>query len=323
MEKHIFIVEDNENVARLERLYLERSGYRVSAASSGAEALVALAGAEKPDLMVLDYYLPDMSGFDLVQSARQAGCETPYLFLSSDSTANLAVAALKGGALDYVVKDNEAIKDLPESCRQALERHSEEAETARLVADLRNLNAELIKVNKQLGEMSKRDELTGIYNRRFLMESLRYEVTRSQRFKSPLCFVIFDIDYFKAVNDTYGHIRGDLVLARFAELLRQRLRKTDLLGRLGGEEFGVILTGTPLANAVFVVEELRKLVQHTVINGAGPSLKITTSAGVAVLADGMDKDALMNMADKGLYQAKEFGRNRVVACQQEPAPSSA
>jgi diguanylate cyclase (GGDEF)-like protein len=154
------------------------------------------------------------------------------------------------------------------------------------------------------------DELTDLANRRRFMEVLQQEVARALRFETPLALVLFDLDHFKQINDRFGHQAGDDVLRRAARVIRDRVRETDLPARIGGEEFGVILTGTGGAGALAVAEQLRHdLSQY--VDGPREDWTATASFGVAVLHDGDTAELLIGAADRALYRAKADGRNVV------------
>jgi diguanylate cyclase (GGDEF)-like protein len=315
MNKLILIIDDDESIASLERRHLEKDGFGVLAAGTGEEGLRIIGNGTSPDLLVIDYHLPDMSGVELMQRVRELGRNIPSLIVTGGADENVAVKAMKLGAMDYIVKDRDTIKHLPESCREVLEKFHLAEDNRKLIEELKRLNEELTDANTRLRELSKRDDLTGIYNRRYIMEVLNTEIARAERYRYHLSLAIFDLDNFKRINDTYGHSAGDAVLVQFANLLRGRLRKTDVAGRYGGEEFAVIFSGTPLDRAVSICDELNGLVAQTSFGEKNPGIRLTTSVGVAYFTEGMEKEVLIDTADKSLYMAKEAGKNCVRAIQ--------
>jgi diguanylate cyclase (GGDEF)-like protein len=167
--------------------------------------------------------------------------------------------------------------------------------------------------NAQLEQLSRTDRLTGLFNRGYWEECLSQEFARHRRSQSTSSLVIFDIDHFKRVNDTYGHPAGDAVIRRVAELTRQHMRSTDIAGRYGGEEFVVLLPDTDLQGAVTFAERLRLAVQETSVVHAEQPLSFTISLGIALLSANSCEShgQLVERADQALYQSKEGGRNRV------------
>ena len=159
--------------------------------------------------------------------------------------------------------------------------------------------------------MSVTDPLTGLYNRRHFEDCLEREFLRSKRYKSDLSFAIIDIDFFKKINDTYGHSSGDYVLKEVAYLILQTFRKTDMVFRYGGEEFAVIITETPLDKAVIPLERLRTSISENTFKYKGEQINVTISIGVSgVNEDTESVHQLFENADKALYMAKENGRNQ-------------
>ena len=161
--------------------------------------------------------------------------------------------------------------------------------------------------------MATTDSLTGLNNRRSLLEKIQFEMALSKRLDLQVSFLMLDIDHFKRINDTFGHDAGDAVLRRLGLLLQQTLRALDHSGRLGGEEFGVLLTGSGLDDAYAVAERIRKEVMELAVEHGGETMHFTISIGLVSLASAMGSsvEAMMKKADTALYQAKNSGRNRV------------
>jgi diguanylate cyclase (GGDEF)-like protein len=183
----------------------------------------------------------------------------------------------------------------------------------RLRMRLSDSHKELTKAFDRLGELAIRDELTGAYNRRFLMETLAGERSRAERLAAPFSVCLIDIDHFKSINDTLGHAAGDAVLKHFAALAPRGLRGIDTFGRFGGEEFLIVLPGTGRPGAIAVGERVRAACEATVFPGLPAGRLLTITAGVATHAKGEDVTAMLARADQALYQGKNAGRNRVVA----------
>lgn len=170
--------------------------------------------------------------------------------------------------------------------------------------------------HKELYKMAVIDPVTNIYNKRFFQERLREELSHARRAKAPLSLIMIDIDHFKQVNDTYGHLAGDMILHQVAELLKHVIRQEDILARYGGEEFGVILRGSGEATAVVLAERMRQMVGTATITFEKHTIPVTISLGVAALDrehDYPESDAFIQAADACLYQSKQQGRNRTTA----------
>ncbi len=176
------------------------------------------------------------------------------------------------------------------------------------VTEQKRIETLLQQQNEKLIELSSIDTLTGIFNRRILFERLDYELKRVERTKKPLSVIIMDIDHFKQVNDDYGHLVGDQVLTQVARLLQQSVRKTDIVGRYGGEEFLIILPDCSAAEGSKVAEKIRTAVQDAVFDS---DLKVTISGGVAEYKD-QSIEKLVDDADNYLYEAKQKGRNKIL-----------
>lgn len=154
------------------------------------------------------------------------------------------------------------------------------------------------------------DGLTGVHNKRYLLEMLDREISRSRRHKRPLSLMMFDIDHFKEINDTFGHLAGDYVLKEMAQAVRNRLRPDDVVGRYGGEEFAIALPETSVQDGTDIADRLRQLIQDHQFEFEGEQIRVTVSAGVAELQEGMDVVQLIKAADTHLYEAKRSGRNK-------------
>ena len=176
------------------------------------------------------------------------------------------------------------------------------------ISEQKKLEEALSKQNELLNEMSRTDFLTKINNRRSLYEKLEYEMLRSKRTHEPLSIAIMDIDHFKKVNDSYGHLAGDQVLIDVAKIIQSSVRITDIVGRYGGEEFMIILPNCSAVDAVNVAETIRMSVEgETFENG----LKLTISGGLKQY-DGETVDGVIELVDQSLYDAKQYGRNQMV-----------
>jgi diguanylate cyclase (GGDEF)-like protein/PAS domain S-box-containing protein len=173
---------------------------------------------------------------------------------------------------------------------------------------------DIVALQEELKDLAIRDPLTGAFNRRYLEETLGREIARCERELSPLSIIMLDVDYFKSVNDRFGHQAGDAVLQGLARFLVRETRTEDVVCRYGGEEFVVVLPGTSLNSATDRAEEWRAAIEAQVFNFSGQEIQVTISLGIGALAQhGTGRDQLIAVADSALYQAKNKGRNRVVA----------
>jgi len=155
------------------------------------------------------------------------------------------------------------------------------------------------------------DGLTGVHNKRYLVETLEREIPRARRHGRPLALVMLDIDHFKRINDTFGHLAGDYVLKELATLVKSRLRPDDVIARYGGEEFGVVLPETPIAGGASIAEDLRRRVEAHTFVFENETIRVTVSMGVSELAEHVDVLGFVKAADELLDRAKREGRNRV------------
>ncbi|ATJ81515.1 GGDEF domain-containing protein [Halomonas beimenensis] len=204
---------------------------------------------------------------------------------------------------EVVRKDGERRSIIAEAARIVDERG--EVKQATFVTDI----TERKRLERRLEFLARHDELTGLLNRRAGLARLDEEIARTHRHDIPLCVAICDLDHFKQINDRHGHGVGDEALAAVAEVMQSELRRYDVLARLGGEEFLVILPGATLSEAERSIERLRRRLVETRL--ASPGLSLTLSAGLAALKEGDAGDALLERADRALYRAKREGRNRV------------
>jgi diguanylate cyclase (GGDEF)-like protein len=166
--------------------------------------------------------------------------------------------------------------------------------------------------HEEIYRLTTVDGLTQIYNKRYFLETLEREISRAHRYHRDLALIMFDIDFFKNVNDTHGHLAGDSVLKQLASVLRGRIRREDIMARYGGEEFAIILPEINVVNALVFAEKVRKLVDKTPFKFEDTKIPITVSVGVAAIAPEVQSTAdFIRVADEKLYQAKQEGRNRV------------
>jgi two-component system, cell cycle response regulator len=306
-KKRILVVDDHEDNIELLRARLEARGYEVEGASDGQAALDAVQRT-CPDLILLDVMMPKMDGMEVVKRLK-ANKGLPFIPVimqtALDSTEN-KVEGLDAGADDYITK--------PINFAELEARVNSLLRIKTLQSDLAARERELSDLNDKLRLISLTDGLTEVENRRSLEMHLHEMWQHSMRLHEPIALIICDIDKFKLVNDNYGHQAGDSVLKEFAQLLKSEAREIDRVGRYGGEEFLLILSGTVLDAAVTFAERLREKVEGHTFSYTGGTLRRTMSCGVAASPHPRvkDQEALLRAADDALYVAKETGRNRVV-----------
>lgn len=298
----ILLIEDRADSAAWFANALRRDN-DVASVDTFEEALVRVRGGDF-DLIIVSLGMRGFDGLRLCSQLRSLpeGRHVPILVVVSDGDKRKLHQALEMGVNDYLtrpVDTNELV--------------------ARVRTQLRKKRyADRLRHNVQLSlEMAITDQLTGLHNRRYMSRHLDNLITQAQRTQKPIAFLIMDIDFFKSVNDTYGHDIGDEVLQEFARRISANVRGCDLACRYGGEEFVVVMPETDVPFAYSVAERLRISVEQTpvAISRAPGKLSITVSIGIAG-ADGSSTDsadALLHRADQALYSAKRSGRNRVVA----------
>lgn len=289
----ILVVEDSRQLARYYTVILEQAGMVTTTVTDPLQVMLPLTEF-RPDLILMDVFMPGCSGLELAQVIRQQETflSIPIVFLSAETDPTRQLAAMSLGGDDFLTKP---IK--PDHLVTAVRSRAERS--------------------RALRSFMLSDSLTGLLNHTATKEQLDRELARAVRAGSALTLAVIDIDHFKQVNDTYGHPTGDQVIKSLSRLLRQRLRTSDIVGRYGGEEFGVILPDTDGPTAVRVLDAIRdgfgrveQRAQHTVFN-------VNFSCGVASFPQYSDGTSLIDAADKMLYQAKAMGRNRVLLAAME------
>jgi two-component system cell cycle response regulator len=311
----VLVADDSEVVRAVLRLELEGQGHNVVTVGDGRAALDACR-AYRPDVILLDVNMPGLDGYGVLE-VLQADEElrfVPVVFLTSRDSTEYAVAALQAGAQDYLRKPFEPV---------------ELAARVAAAARVKRLRDELRRRNQELETAVRVDLLTGVYNRRHLLEQLDAMAGAARRHGKALGLLMVDVDELKAVNDRYGQAVGDLALKTVAERLRERVRGEDVVGRWDGEQFMVLLPGTDLEGAGQVAGRLLAAVTETPVPiGSGRWAPVTVSIGCAATQPpegpggpggpegpgergGGDPEWLVRRADLALIAAKQAGRNRV------------
>jgi diguanylate cyclase (GGDEF)-like protein len=260
------------------------------------EASVLL-GNEYPDLIILDIRLPDGDGFTVARLARQDPrlALIPIVFLTAAVGTDQQIRAVRAGGDDFLRKPVDPT-----------------------LLSLLALNR--IERGRRVREMAHRDGLTGLLNHATLMAELEHAVEAARRRNEPFAFVMADIDHFKRINDTYGHLVGDTVLVHLSRLLQRMGRSSDLLGRIGGDEFALILLNNTAEGAAVLADRIRNVLLEEPATGPnGEPIQHRMSFGISMYPeDGETADALVETADRALYQSKRLGRDRVMRAN-EPA----
>jgi len=242
-----------------------------------------------PDIVIMEMYMNACSGVDLAKVIKQqsAYSSLPIIFTSSEGSSDKKLLALENGGDDYF---------------------HEPIEPGYLIQSVSIRSERMKRIKSKLDK----DGLTKLYNHKKSKELLEIEFSRSKRYGKNFVFAMLDIDFFKKVNDTYGHLIGDSVLRSFSSILQKRFRKTDIIGRYGGEEFSVMLMETSLYFAEIVFNKLREEFEKVVHYSNEDSFSVTFSCGIASADEFESAEELNKAADDSLYQAKDSGRNRVV-----------
>lgn len=289
----VLIVDDDLSVASYHAAVLRSAGMKVEICSDVLRVDI-LVQDFAPELILLDLYMPNWDGPDIARALRMDSqfLGVPLVFLSSEGNRGVQLGAMRDGGDDFLVKPIQ-----PQHLIESVQIR------ARRYRDLRNAMLT--------------DPLTHVLNRRALMSGLEREFARARRLQVPLSAAVIDIDRFKQVNDSQGHQVGDTVLKGLTQLLRQRLRKSDLIGRLGGEEFLVVLPETDLTTAWALLDDIRDQFSSFDFIGISGRLQVTFSAGISQWREQSATVWLAEM-DERLYAAKAAGRNRIVGPPADP-----
>jgi diguanylate cyclase (GGDEF)-like protein len=295
----VLVAEDDPIFRRLLQNRLQNWGYQVVIVRDGAEAWEMLQQPDAPSLLILDWMMPAIDGLELCRRIRKKQSDTyQYILLltGKDDKQDL-IDGLNAGADDYLTKPFD-IGEL----------------RARLRAGKRilSLQHELIKAREALRFDATHDALTGVWSRGAALHLLGAEVQRGARANTSTGILMVDLDHFKAVNDTYGHLTGDEVLKEAANRISQAVRSYDFVGRYGGEEFIAILANCTLEDLRVVAERIRSSVADLPIGTNGGEVKATVSIGGVVTTNQAHDLEFLAAADSALYEAKRSGRNRVV-----------
>jgi diguanylate cyclase (GGDEF)-like protein len=289
----VLVIEDHQQVANYYQMVLKMAGMSPRVVTESRDVLKEMREFH-PDLILLDISMSEVSGIDLVKIIRQIDefVGIPIIFLSSEVDFAQRIEALNLGGDDFLIKPIKA---------------------SHLVAVVRSRLERL----KTLRSFMVRDSLTNLLNHTSFRNILSKEVNRCARQNEKIALAMLDLDYFKRVNDTYGHAAGDSVLKSLARLLQQRLRSSDIIGRYGGEEFVTILSDCTADQAVSIMDEIRETFSEINYNpDQNSSFSVTFSCGISTFPEFPDAKVLSDAADQALYAAKNNGRNQIRIAQQ-------
>ena len=299
------VADDDRTTAAVVAKALRDWGLEVDVASDGAEAWHQLNALAAPSLAVVDWTMPEIDGIELCRRVRaSARLSTMYmLLLTARERRTDLIAGLDAGADDYMVKPVD-LDELRARVHVGMRIASLQESLAQRVTDLRH-------AHDRLKELASTDALTQLFSRRWWFDMAVTEFVRSRRYNRELSVLVIDLDHFKRINDRFGHETGDMVLRVFSDMLRRVCRQSDLVGRLGGEEFALVLPETTVAQAQSLAERLTKACRTLAVDTGAGAVHWSCSIGVAdIRSDDQDLDGVLRRADTALYAAKRAGRDR-------------
>jgi two-component system cell cycle response regulator len=284
---------------------LSRNGMQVTVAHDGDVAWQALNSLQPPGLVILDWMMPNLDGLELcrrIRSTPRLAGTYVILVTGRDSREDL-VAGLEAGADDYMAK--------PINMAELQARIKVGVRVAKLQQSLAQNVKELSSTRDHLAHMASTDVLTGVFSRRWWFDTAEKEFGRARRYERTFSLLMADLDWFKQINDTYGHEAGDRVLNQFGDMLRKTCRKSDVMGRLGGEEFAILVPETSAEAAQNLATRLIEACHALIVDPSAGAGRCSCSIGVTeVRADDEKLDSVLTRADQALYAAKHAGRNQ-------------
>ena len=299
------IADDDPVTTAILSRALERWGIEPSSAPDGDAAWDLLRSGPAPALAILDWMMPGIDGIELCRRIRRtpALAGMYVLLLTGRNGREDLVAGLDAGADDYMVK--------PIDTEELRARIQVGIRVATLQGRLADQVTELKATRDHLARLVSTDVLTNVYSRRWWFEVAAVEFSRWQRYNSRFSLMVIDLDFFKRVNDTYGHEAGDRLLCCFADMLRAECRQSDIVGRVGGEEFTLLAPETSIEDAERIAGRIGAACRNLVVPAPAGDVRCTCSIGISeVTAEDHDIDSVMRRADAALYEAKRSGRDR-------------
>lgn len=300
----IMIVDDNPQNLKILATLLETFNCELQICTNGKEALDAIQ-LDLPDLILLDVMMPDMDGYQVCTLIRQNSLWTdiPIIFLTAKSSSEDIITGFQAGGNDYITK--------PFNESELMMRVKSQLELKRTRDILKERNQEMAILIEKLAKASATDPLTGLFNRRAMSERLNEEISRFRRHMDSFVLIMADIDFFKRVNDTYGHDCGDEVLKAVSQRMTLHLRSVDSLSRWGGEEFLILLPSTDITGGRTLAERLRHSICDAPFTYNGSEFYVTLTLGIVAFKEGYTLDNAILLADQALYLGKKNGRNQV------------
>lgn len=316
----ILFVDDEPNLLEGIRVGLRRAPFDISMANNAVAGLALIASEPPFGAVISDLRMPGMNGLDFLAAVGKASPDTSLILLTGYADLTTAMSAINAGHLFRFLTKPCPVETLRTALDAGIRQFELFASERRLTQELRAeierrrvVEEELRVANAELAKLARTDALTGLLNRRSLLDCLDAEHHRLLRYGSPFAALMIDVDFFKRVNDTYGHTAGDRVLAAVAHCAASILRESDIASRYGGEEFCAVLPQCDIAAAVAVAERVREAVASLAIEWEGTAIRVTCSVGAAeASANDIHAADIIERADQALYAAKHSGRNRVV-----------
>lgn len=309
------IVDDDEAILRVQLRRLEARGVSPIGFTSAKEALATIQ-IKGTAVLVADREMPEMNGIDLCRAVRElqrvGAIDFVYLVMLTASDSPTQVIEAFDAGVDDVVSKCASAEHLPARLQVAYRLASSHMKLRQSQIEVHKINAEMAVLNHKLDRMANTDALTGVHNRRALMATFAERWAQADFSGQPLSCFMFDIDHFKKCNDTYGHAAGDHVLKHVAKTARLKLRRMDIFGRIGGEEFCAVMPDTTVEEAAMIAEEVRMAIQNLTLEFEGRTIPVSASLGLAQRTVSDSKfETLLARADELLYAAKKNGRNQL------------
>jgi len=265
-----------------------------------------------PDIILLDIHLPDGNGIDLLKELKGRGGRFEILMISGNASLEDAVQAIKYGAYDFLLKPFSDLGILEKSILRAIDSVNLKTQNELLMAQLAQKNIELEELNRKLHSLSISDDMTGLYNMRFMSEFMNKEILRAKRYNRNFSIILLDLDSLKSTNDRYGHLAGSSLIKSVANLLMGMVRKSDTVARFGGDEYLIFADELNYDSAKSVGERIRENIEKMQVIFEDNIITTTASVGVSCFPDdGSEFKELFARADAAMYYAKNNGKNRV------------